>query len=225
MYLSRIEINPQRIETRRALASPQIMHAALESSFPSAADSKERRNLWRVDKLGNSLYILLQSFQKPDFTHIVEQFGWIASEQVWETKDYGPFISRLKPGQAWHFRLRANPVRSVKIMDGSQSRGKVVHHITVEQQKKWLYDRSLKCGFAVINDNKNDLPEHHQYSFDVVQSDLLSFKRLGEKVTISLVTFEGVLKITDGEIFVQSMIKGIGRAKAYGCGLLTLARA
>lgn len=224
MYLSRIEINPQRMETRRALTSPQIMHAALESSFPSE-DIRSTRNLWRVDKLGNSLYILLQSPCKPDFTHIVEQFGWPASEQRWETRDYEPFISRLKPGQSWRFRLRANPVRSLKITDEKQARGKVVHHVTVEQQKKWLYDRSLKCGFAVISENKNDWPAQQQYSFDVVQSDLVNFKRRGEKITLSLVTFEGVLKITDGEIFVQNMMKGIGRAKAYGCGLLTLAGA
>lgn len=37
-------------------------------------------------------------------------------------------------------------------------------------------------------------------------------------------TFEGVLTITEAELFRKALIDGIGRAKAYGCGLMTLAR-
>ena len=39
-----------------------------------------------------------------------------------------------------------------------------------------------------------------------------------------MVTFEGILEISDEEVFKQTLVDGIGREKAYGCGLLTLAR-
>ena len=41
-------------------------------------------------------------------------------------------------------------------------------------------------------------------------------------MTLSVVTFEGILKVTDRDAFRRSMVSGIGRAKAYGCGLLTV---
>jgi len=212
LYLSRIEVNPRRRQTMLALSSPQIMHAALESSFPKTADGP-KRNLWRVDKLNQSLYVLLQSRQKPDFTHIVEQFGWPAADQTWETKAYDAFLARLQDGQTWRFRLRANPVHSVKEKD-APGRGRVLGHITVEQQKQWLSGRATANGFNLDN----------SAGFDVVQRETKKFTRSGKTVTLSVAAFEGVLLIENAETFVQSLLSGIGRAKAYGCGLMTLAR-
>lgn len=36
-------------------------------------------------------------------------------------------------------------------------------------------------------------------------------------------TFEGRLRITDPVVFTERLLGGIGPAKSYGCGLLTLA--
>ncbi|MDR2162666.1 MAG: type I-E CRISPR-associated protein Cas6/Cse3/CasE, partial [Clostridiales Family XIII bacterium] len=84
MYLSRAEINKQRFETKRALANPQIVHAAVKSCFPSS----DERILWRIDTIGTAMYILIASKVKPDFTSFIQQFGWPASGQAGETKDY-----------------------------------------------------------------------------------------------------------------------------------------
>ena len=210
MYLSRIEINRHRRETMQALSSPQVIHAAVEGSFPKSNDIA-KRNLWRLDRLHSSLYLLLLSCEKPDFTHIVEQFGWPASEQKWETKEYDEFLGRIKTGQSWQFRLCANPVHSVKIADGQ--RGKVYAHVTTEQQKQWLLNRAEKNGFTLSENN-----------FDIIERDNRKFRRNGKSVTFSTVTFEGLLTITDQKMFSSALQKGIGREKAYGCGLLTLAK-
>lgn len=45
----------------------------------------------------------------------------------------------------------------------------------------------------------------------------------GPRVIINSVTFEGRLEVTDAEAFTHHLLSGIGPAKAYGCGLLTLA--
>jgi CRISPR system Cascade subunit CasE len=34
------------------------------------------------------------------------------------------------------------------------------------------------------------------------------------------VTFEGLLRVTDGNAFVSLLKNGIGPAKAFGCGLM-----
>jgi len=45
-----------------------------------------------------------------------------------------------------------------------------------------------------------------------------------DRVTINRTVYEGVLRITDPESLRRALIAGIGRSKAYGCGLMTLAR-
>lgn len=214
MYLSRIALNMRRQSTMSALSSPQKLHAAVESSFPPSPEEKERI-LWRIDQLNNAIYLLVLSNRKPDFTHIVEEFGWPSSEQQWETKDYAALLEKTGNGQKWQFRLRANPVHSVKQEDGltPAKRGKVYAHVTVQQQKKWLLDRATKYGFLLADD-----------SFRVVQQDIKKFRRQGKPVTLGIATFEGILEVTDVNLFNLALTRGIGRAKAYGCGFLTIAK-
>jgi CRISPR system Cascade subunit CasE len=42
-------------------------------------------------------------------------------------------------------------------------------------------------------------------------------------VELGVAVFEGALTVTDAGRFVAALSQGIGRAKAYGCGLLTVA--
>lgn len=192
-----------------ALASPEILHAAVEGSFPPD-ESAERRSLWRIDRMDTALYLLVFSGGKPDFTHIIEQFGWPENGQKWESKSYDPLIEHIETGQRWHFRLRANPVHSVKRQSGN--RGKIYAHVTVRQQEQWLSDRAESHGFNLQKD-----------SFRVVQREVRQFRRKDNKITLSMATFEGILTVTDNSLFLNALTCGIGRAKAYGCGLLTIA--
>jgi len=216
IFLSRIEINQFRRETMRALSSPQVMHAAVAASFPPTKNAVSERILWRIDKIGSAVFILIQSNTVPDFTHIVEQFGWPASGQRWETYDMEQFLQSIEKGQVWRFRLKANPVHSVKCSD-KDSRGKVFAHVTIEQQKDWFLSRVQKYGFSIAKISGEDC-------FEIKQTTPLKFERQGSQITIYTATFEGVLVIEDKEQFINTIKTGIGRAKAYGCGLLTIAR-
>lgn len=213
MYLSRISLDAKKRETMRALASPQLLHGAVEQSF----GRERRRNLWRIDWLGETCYLLVLSTERPDFMHVAEQFGYPASQRPFETKEYGPLLARLQLGQIWRFRLRANPVRSSsKEKDEASERGKVFAHVTQEQQRQWLLARAEACGFAL-----------EENSFDIVHTQWMKFHKGRDgsrEVKLRTATFEGVLTISDIERFKQTLLSGIGRAKAYGCGLLTIAR-
>ena len=214
MYLSRIALNMRRKDTLEALTSPQRLHAAVESSFPPSPVGKGR-NLWRLDRLANGTYLLVLSNRKPDFTHIVEQFGWPGAEQTWETRDYTDLMDRIRKGQLWQFRLRANPVHSVKQPEGKgpNNRGKIYAHITAKQQEEWLIKRAEKYGFRVS-----------ESSFRVVQREVRRFRRHQGAITLGIATFEGVLEVTDLALFLRTLTQGMGRAKAFGCGLLTIMR-
>jgi CRISPR system Cascade subunit CasE len=213
MYLSRIALNESRRETMEALTSPQLLHGAVEQSF----DGSRKRNLWRVDWLGGACYLLVLSSGQPHLSHIAEQFGYPQTEKPWDTKSYDKLLTRLQAGQTWQFRLRANPVRnSFQDQDKDLGRGKVFAHVTQAQQKQWLLSRAEACGFTLAEDE-----------FDVVHTQWVKFRKGTDgsrEVTLRTATFEGMLTITDAERFQQALLSGIGRAKAYGCGLMTIAR-
>jgi CRISPR system Cascade subunit CasE len=212
MYLSRIALDAERRETMQALAWPQYLHAAVEQSCPFPG----QRKLWRIDWLGEACYLLLLSQLRPDFASIIEKFGY--TEGRGESKDYNPLLARLQKGQVWRFRLRANPV-IYRSRENRQplDRGKVFAHATSQQQKQWLLDRAEKYGFLLAED-----------AFEVVHTEWKIFRKnpAGKnEVKLRIATFEGVLTISDLERFKHALLSGIGRAKAYGCGLLTIARA
>jgi len=207
MHLSRMQINPARRGGRKLLGSPQAMHAAVLASFPQP-DEERGRVLWRVDRDGQSTWLYVVSGPEPDFAHVVEQAGWPTTQAAWAVRPYGPLLERLAVGQQWAFRLTANPTRA--------HQGKRYGHVTAAQQQEWFLSRVQGWGFAVGHDG--DAP-------DVVVHDrrVDRFQRGGRTVTIAKATFDGILTVTDAEALRTAMTQGIGPAKGYGCGLLTLA--
>lgn len=203
MFLSRIQLNLNNRNTMKALSSPSIFHGAVERAFTG----ERKRNLWRIDSLGGKMYLLLLSSSEPDLKSFCEQFG--ENDVCAEIKSYDKLLGRIKNGSRWRFRIVANPTKSVL---RKNERGKVYPHITSDCQKKWLTEKSSKNGFLLSED-----------SFNVVQSKWLRFyKKESRPVSLLSVTYEGILEVTDEELFRNALINGIGRGKAYGMGLLTV---
>lgn len=42
------------------------------------------------------------------------------------------------------------------------------------------------------------------------------------RVTLRIAQFDGVLEVTDAAVLRGALLSGMGRAKGYGCGLMTL---
>jgi len=189
----------------------------VEASFSGVNNEKRERSLWRIDHLGNMCYLLVVSHERPLLANIAKQFGCAHNEPVWETKCYQTLLSGLHEGQLLRFRLRANPVRSSSAEKNPVTgRGKVFAHVTLEQQKEWLMERAEKLGFALT-----------EPSFDVVHSEWKKFRKaIGAKKEVSLriADFEGRLTVVNPELVKNALTLGVGRAKSYGCGLLTVAR-
>lgn len=211
MYLSRIELDTKRRTTMIALASPNLIHGAIEASFPGA----RRRKLWRIDKLGERTYVLLLSDEEPQLAQMAKQFGVTDNEKLWETKDYSNLLSRIKNNSEWHFRLTANPTRSCRTENGK--RGVVHAHITPYYQKKWLMERSAKLGFSLEEDKFSVIEKRWQRFY---KGDMRK-----KPVTLLAVTYEGVLKVLDSDKFCKTLLEGIGRGKAFGMGLMTVVKA
>jgi CRISPR system Cascade subunit CasE len=253
MFLTRFRVNTARPGARRLLSSPQALHAAVMSSFPALLPTDmptpgAPRVLWRLDQTARAevmLYVV--SPDRPDLTHLVEQAGWPAAAAAdpdrpgWQSRPYGPFLDRLATGDRWAFRLTANPVHHARRKDGEPT--KRTAHLTPVHQMGWLLKRQEACGFRVLEkpDDKRLLPggtthtgqPHHgdRYEMAVRDKRNLAFDKSrgagqgSRKLPVSLVTvtFDGRLEVTDPVLLRRTLTQGIGKAKAYGCGLITLA--
>jgi CRISPR system Cascade subunit CasE len=216
MYFTRIEVDANRRASRRVLSSPHLLHGAVTSCFPRSVDPG--RVLWRIDERPNGTYLYLLSGDEPDATGFVEEHGWPRAES-WQPRPYQPVLDAIVDGRAFSFRLRANPVRNVRPDDGGDGRvrGKRVGHVTASQQLGWLHDRAGGWGFF--------LGDVDAATAQVVERRVWTFPRHGRRVTVAMATFEGVLTVTDSELLRSNLATGMGPAKAYGCGLMTLAPA
>ncbi|MFV2199044.1 type I-E CRISPR-associated protein Cas6/Cse3/CasE [Nocardiopsis sp. LOL_012] len=230
MYLTRFRFNTARAGARKVLSSPQVTHAAVMSAFaeevPSA--SSGARVLWRVDHNAKAeVYLYVVSPAEPDLTHLVEEAGWPRTG-TWQTREYGPLLERLAEGQTWAFRLTANPVHSVRVKDGQPT--KRTAHVTPRHQMRWLLERQERLGFEVPRREDGNVPrpedayelavrDRQAYRFDKVERASGARNR----VPLTRATFDGRLKVTDPDALRNALVSGIGRAKAYGCGLMTLA--
>lgn len=232
MYLTRFRLNPARVGARRLLGSPQSLHAAVMSSFaePPQRRPDGPRVLWRVDQLARSEVLLyVVSPDEPDLTHLVEQAGW-PTTGGWQTKPYATFLDRITADGVWSFRLTANPVHSIRRAPAEPT--KRTAHMTPRRQVEWLINRQRDAGFAVLEKTERREDRHPVDCHEIIAHSRkdLAFQKRNEtdsrthQVTLTRVTFDGRLRVVDPAVFRRTLTSGLGKAKAYGCGLMTLAR-
>lgn len=209
MYLSRVRIDEDNRQKISKLNHLGAYHNWVEQSFPDEINSGIRsRKLWRIDILKGEKYLLVVSEAKPEIS-LLEKYGVPHSGQF---KSYGDFINHLENGITARFRVTLNPVMAVSTGKSSGKRGRIVPHVTVDQQLQYLKQKSLVNGFSLKDDE-----------FIITERSFELLKKSNQKaLRISKVSYEGNLKITDIEKFRKSLIHGIGKKKAYGCGLLTV---
>lgn len=85
--------------------------------------------------------------------------------------------------------------------------------------EKWMIRQGERHGFSLAKDDDNQCKfQNSAYLWHSIKADK------GIKSGFSSVDFLGDLKITDVEKFTEALFGGIGRAKAFGCGLMLVRR-
>ena len=214
LYLSRLFLNDQGKQAAADLRSAYGLHQTLRWAFPNAGEEngplpEGERLLWRDDGPHG---ILVQSMTRPDWEAVAARHpGYFRDVQV------KPFdLTGLQAGQHLAFRLKAN-VTVNRWRDGqdrdAEKRTKREALRGAKEQVEWLERQGERGGFSVVG-------------ADIAQSgNVRLYKARGSTpMTLFAVTFEGVLRIEDPALLAQTVRGGIGRAKALGFGLLSLAR-
>ncbi len=231
-YLSKIPINPLRRGAQRLLRSPQALHAAVLGGL--ATQPVAERVLWRDERDGPACHLLVLTQSQPSWEHLVEQAGWAGSPSGGAlTRDLRPLLDLIVKGREFSFRVRANPTQSLKkpehptasqqrvSEDRARTRGTRVGHRTIEHQLRWFVEQgggpASRWGFTVNEDGISsvNLLEREHISFSKGQGS--------HRVTLDRVTYGGTLTVVEPDRVRQVVLGGLGGAKAYGCGLLTLA--
>lgn len=88
--------------------------------------------------------------------------------------------------------------------------------------ENWWQRQGERCGFELVHD-QNGLSklQNSGYQWHGLPKKA---KQKGDKSGFSAVDFTGELQITDPEKFRLTLFHGLGRSKAFGCGLLMVKR-
>ncbi|QHA02065.1 type I-E CRISPR-associated protein Cas6/Cse3/CasE [Streptomyces broussonetiae] len=250
-YLSKIALNPRRRAAVSLLANPHRLHAAVLGGL--ATQPVTERVLWRLESnTPHRAEILVLTENRPSWQHLVEQAGWPDADGGQPLiADYAPLLQRLAVGREFAFRLTANPVQTVqrpvkpseeqlqrmKNADTLEKRrGFRVAHRTAAQQLTWLLTRTERHGFTIPATDTGttidldastaaEAPAGPAPAVSLIARDTLRFRKGkdGPRVTLSTATFQGRLRVTDPVALQATLLGGIGPAKGYGQGMLTLA--
>lgn len=225
MRLHRIHLNPRNREVRRDLADPYQMHASLCRAFcPPEQKCPPGEILWRqepeTDPAGQPR-LLIQSCLEPDWSRVAAA-DWLSRADAGIDLSQKLALDSLVAGQRFHFRLRANPCKTV----GGNRQG-LLHR---DAQIDWLKRKAEQHGFALPEPASADYfefmtqPTGRGYPDCRVTHEhmLVGRQHAGNAIHIFAVLFEGRLSVTDTERFKQALAKGIGHGKMMGLGLLSV---
>ena len=202
MYLSKIIVSWQNAR------NPYDIHKVLWKMFPGRPDDC-RDFLFRIERQQKDLGtdILMQSAQSPN--------QGSRTSLITALREYPLSI---KKGYRLRFRLRANPTKKINDEKGRlDPRGRIkkcrIPLIREEDQQAWLQRKfALVCSIEMLN---------------IQMEAPLYFRKKKEQRAgkIQPVLFDGILHVNAPDSLVDKIAKGIGPAKAFGCGLLSIAPA
>jgi CRISPR system Cascade subunit CasE len=197
------------------------MHTRVMSMFPDGVGGAARAALGILHRLeraerGDVLSLLVQSKVRPAPERLPPGFlDPLAGADAVGTTDLTPVHRAIEVGARFRFRLRANATRRIdtkSAADGTRRNGRRVPVRGDEGREAWVRSRLAAHGMRLVG-SCEQRPEGR------------SLGHADPRVrTHEGCVFDGLLEVVDAERAVRALAQGIGPAKAYGFGLLSLAR-
>lgn len=117
--------------------------------------------------------------------------------------DLGPFLASLQPGQVVGVRVKANPVRTVnRTIDGRTKTRR--ERIGPEEVEPW-FTRVVEGALQGVRFEDVETSSERQRSSP-----------------IAVATIDAIAVVADVEALIGLVSAGVGRAKAFGCGLVSI---
>jgi len=209
MYLSKLLLDPKSRQVQCEISNRYELHRTLTAQFPEK-NRKDIDLLYRLE-LANyqsaaNITLLVQTQLFANWDNLVNtgMLTTIPEVKLFEVDFF--------EGDSFYFRLLGNPTIRRKQPDGKSKR---VGLYAPEAQQDWLKRKADQGGFKILGVQLRD--------FGLIESR----KRKNNETFVikhQAVQFDGLLKITDTDKFNKTIKNGIGSAKAFGFGLLSLAK-
>ncbi len=201
-------------------ATPGKLHDLVWTLFGDSAE-RDRDFVFRVDQEGGRPTVMAYAPRRPH----------AKAESLWRV-DAKPFQPRLYPGDRVRFKLRANPVKQ---RDGQRidavydtfnreriaaeaAGGRVPDRLEVAQRvgADWLGRRAERLGLRL--------------AAETIQAESYTTERVfpGDRrrpFTLGILDLTGEAEVTDPQAVATALPQGVGKARAYGCGMMLIARA
>jgi len=199
--------------------------------------------------------VLVQSVAEPDWSRLPDGYllDTRGAPPNPDRKTIDGAYSAIRVGDELVFRLRANPTKRLPPStgaDGVRRDGKRVELRTEEELVRWLGEKGTGntvtgrpgLGYRLVTvrarpglasrgpgEASTAVADARARSVGKVVGQALRPAEGGaarrERMTFGDVLFEGRLVVTDADLFRRTLEQGIGSGKAYGFGLLSVARA
>ncbi|ONH58799.1 hypothetical protein CcI49_19975 [Frankia sp. CcI49] len=205
-WLIQIAPDERRRDIRRELADADRLHKRLMMLIPDDLGDDARTLaglLFRVDRTRTGTRLLVQTRLEPALDRLPPGYAQAA------TRKLGPFLDSITNGAAVHYRLTANAAKRGGRTAGPQE-GKIIP-LRGAAADDWWANRAARCGLELRS--LTGTPE----------DDVTGLRYDGRRIRHALTRFDGHAIITDPEAVCSAVLDGVGRARSYGAGLLSLA--
>lgn len=211
----------------RKSCDPQFLQPYRKSDFTGTAAGKDVHDprtsengfLFRVEAAPP--VVVVQSAREPDWKYAFQNADYLL--------DAPPMVRRYNPtlaaGDLCRFRLTVNPTR--KPRDGKYKGKRVGAGRDPLKLVAWLAAKGERQGFQVVFNGKDtQWDDNWRVITSIVKGHRgkQAEENSNGKLTFASATFDGLLKVTDADLFRTTLYSGIGAAKAFGFGLLSIAR-
>lgn len=207
LHLSRAGL---RLRVLRGFNEHYIVHQLVADMF---GDRNDRGYLYRVtNRAPREAEVLVLSDTVPKPGPIRE---WGSTAGL-ETRNFGP---DLRSGSLLDFEIRINATQTVTQPDGRKKRVDIWDAVFAEDREIARSPHELYAAYLARRlEGVADV-----VAGKVVERGLVKFSRPG-RPPISFVATNviGTVRIMDPDRLMELLFEGLGRAKAFGCGLLCL---
>ncbi|MGG2460586.1 type I-E CRISPR-associated protein Cas6/Cse3/CasE [Streptomyces sp. RGM 3693] len=207
--LARIRLNPHSRSVQRDLRDPTQMHRTLMRMVPDGLGDGSRQAaglLYRLDESATTSTLLVQATTL-DPTRLPDEYGHT------DIKDLTPLFNALKKGLAVRYRIVLNPVKRERLpLEQKDKRGKIVPLFGPDADQWWTR-RADDAGLQL------------QSLLPTPVTAVRSRAKDAPSMRHNLLRYDGTATVTDPDALTHALLTGIGRAKPYGAGLLSLAPA
>jgi CRISPR system Cascade subunit CasE len=200
--------------------TPGKRHDLVWTLFGDTAE-RDRDFVFRVDDHGGRPMVMAYAPRQPDETQ----------QRLWDVQSR-PFTPQLYPGDRIRFDLRLNPVKQrnntridevYDVFSREREAAKAANAampdrlaVAREVGADWLNRRAGSLGI----DLARDTVEATSYNTHPVFRP-----RKRKPFTLSILDLKGEAVVRDPSALTRALASGIGRGRAYGCGMMLIARA